>query len=404
MGGRGCAPGRVGVSENGRYFVDEAGRPFFWLADTQWELFRSHSVAEAEAIVRNRIRKGFTALQVMLTGVDPEENVEGESPWEGSDPLRPNERYFRHVDEIIALCCELGGPVLVVGVFHATRMKGVFDEGNARPWAEWVSRRYGRFPNIVWSMYPRAVEEDVPISRELAAGLTAGDGGSHLITVHPDPSPASSSSILHREDWLAFNSIQTFKDVELICPMVRTDYELEPTRPVVMAEGAYEAGIEYGFDVTPLWIRRQAYYSYLSGGHHSYGHNDSWRVLPSWREALDAPGAGQMSVLRQTFEGLDEWWEMVPDQSLLCGDRRTEEGPILNLAARHREGRWVIAYAAAPGELALDLDSLPGAGRTDARWVDPRSGDSLAAGDTRGRPLHTPENWEDALLVVTAGL
>ena len=402
MGKVGSSPGRVSVSRNGRYFLDKAGRPFFWLGDTQWELFRSYSLAEAEAIIRNRIRKGFTALQVMLTGVDPEENVDGESPWEGGDPLRPNERYFRHVDEVIELNSELGGPVLVIGVFHATRMKGVFDERNARPWAEWVARRYGRASNVIWSMYPRAVGEDVPVSREIAAGLRAGDGGAHLITVHPDPSPASSSSILHKEDWLAFNSIQTFKDVELIRPMVRNDCELGPAKPVVMAEGAYEAGTEYGFDVTPLWIRRQAYYSYLSGGHHSYGHNDSWRVLASWREALEAPGAAQMSVLRGILEGLDEWWEMAPDQSLLCGDRRTEEGRILDLAARHREGKWVIAYAAAPGELALDLNSLPGIGRTHARWVDPRSGDSLPAGRIRGRPLHTPENWEDALLVVTA--
>ena len=58
----------------------------------------------------------------------------------------------------------------------------------------------------------------------------------------------------------------------------------------VMDEGAYEAGTEYGFPVTPLLVRRQAYYSYLSGGFHTYGHNDSWRILPTWRASLDAPG------------------------------------------------------------------------------------------------------------------
>ena len=50
-----------------------------------------------------------------------------------------------------------------------------------------------------------------------------------------------------------------------------------------MGEGAYEHGSEYGFEVTPLWVRRQAYYSYFAGAHHAYGHNDSWRVLPTWR-------------------------------------------------------------------------------------------------------------------------
>ena len=83
--------------------------------------------------------------------------------------------------------------------------------------------------------------------------------------------------------------MQTWKSVELIYPMVSKDYHLKPVKPVLMAEGAYEHGSEYGFDVTPLWIRRQAYYSYLLGGHHTYGHNDSWRVLPTWKHALDAP-------------------------------------------------------------------------------------------------------------------
>jgi hypothetical protein len=69
---------------------------------------------------------------------------------------------------------------------------------------------------------------------------------------------------------------------------VTKDYDLKPTKPVLMAEGAYEAGTEYGFDVTPLWVRRQAYYSYLCGASYAYGHNDSWRVLPTWKKALDA--------------------------------------------------------------------------------------------------------------------
>jgi hypothetical protein len=99
--------------------------------------------------------------------------------------------------------------------------------------------------------------------RELAAGLQQGDGSFHLITVHPDPSPTSSSTYLHGEGWLAFNSMQPWRYIELMYSMIAHDYGLEPVKPAVMAEGAYEQGTEYGFDVTPLWVRRQAYYSYL---------------------------------------------------------------------------------------------------------------------------------------------
>mgnify|MGYP006058577557 CR=1 FL=1 len=38
------------------------------------------------------------------------------------------------------------------------------------------------------------------MAAELARGLREGDRGAHLICLHPDPSPAS-SSIFHRERW-----------------------------------------------------------------------------------------------------------------------------------------------------------------------------------------------------------
>jgi len=252
----------------------------------------------------------------------------------------------------------------------------------------------------VWSMYPKALPEDVGVCRELARGLHEGDGGSHLITAHPDPSPASSSVILHDEAWLAFNCIQVFSHLDLIHPMVTSDYGRQPVKPVVMAEGAYEAGSEYGFDVTPLWVRRQAYYSYLVGGWHSYGHNHSWRVPPDWREALDSPGSRQMGVLKKVLKARSEWWRLVPDQSLLVAGGQTD-GMIVNLAARHAEGRWAIVYAANPSRFSVAMDRFGGA--CEAFWVDPRTGDcseTISYANSGVRALATPDGWEDGLLVL----
>jgi hypothetical protein len=52
--------GPIQVSSSGRYIVDHCGKPFFWLGDTQWELFRAYSLADAQLILENRKRKGFT--------------------------------------------------------------------------------------------------------------------------------------------------------------------------------------------------------------------------------------------------------------------------------------------------------------------------------------------------------
>jgi len=240
--------------------------------------------------------------------------------------------------------------------------------------------------------------------RELAIGLQQGDGGVHLITVHPDPSPTTSSTYLHDEGWLAFNSMQPWGQVELMYSMIAHDYGLRPVKPVVMAEGAYEHGTEYGFGVTPLWVRRQAYYSYLAGAHHSYGHNDSWRMLPTWREALDAPGARQMGVLKEAFLSLEEWWNLVPDQTVLAGGGRTD-GRLLNLAARHRDGKWAVAYFADKSSFKVDVGKVTAGDEAEAFWIDPRNGESTPMGSfaTRGiKSFSTPDGWEDCLLIVMA--
>jgi hypothetical protein len=274
---------------------------------------------------------------------------------------------------------------------------------NARAWAKWLAGRYKDVPTIVWSMTPEARQEFVPVLRELAAGLHAGDGGYHLITFKPDPAPYS-SSFIHGESWLAFDSMQTWKGVELIYPMVTKDYNLKPVKPVLMAEGAYEQGSEYGFEVTPLWIRRQAYYSYLAGGHHTYGHNDSWRVLPTWKQALDAPGATQLGILKRVFLDRKEWWRLVPDQAILASGGNTN-GPVLNLAARHKDGQWALVYLGSKASFSVNLDKVAAGTKVKASWSDPQTGESVAIGRFANRGVEsfsTPNGWEDALLVLEA--
>lgn len=394
--------GPIGVSPNGRYFIDLNGRPFFWLGDTQWELCRGFSLADAGTILADRKAKGFTVIQVMLTGVGDggEQNLAGHTPWVGDDPARPNDPYFDHVDSVVELAREMG-VVLALGVFHQLQASRITTQ-NARTYSRWVARRYREAPNLIWSMYPRAEQGYVPVLRELGAGLQEGDGGSHSITVHPDPAPAS-SSFIHDEPWLSFNSGQTWAHTELIVPMVEHDYRLEPAKPVVMAEGAYEAGTEYGFDVTPLWVRRQAYWTYLAGGHHSYGHNDCWRILPAWREALDAPGARQLGILKEALLERSEWWNLVPEQSVIAG---CEDGdPALNAAARSAAGDWCLVYFGGPATASVRIDTIGPASRADASWIAPTSGEktatgSLATGETR--QFTTPAGWEDALLLLEA--
>jgi hypothetical protein len=391
----------VKVSENRRYFIDQNNNPVFWLGTTQWQIFREYTLDEVRTTLEKVKGNGFVFVQAMLMGVGDgtKHNVYGQKPWINNDPLTPNEAYFKNVDSVIRIARD-NNLVFSVTLYHQ-RYRKYITLKNARAWAKWLAQRYKDVPNIVWSMTPEAKQEFIPVLRELAAGLHEGDGGYHLITFKPDPAPYS-SSFIHNEDWLDFNSMQTWNGVKLIYPMVTNDYNLKPVKPVLMAEGAYEAGSEYGFDVTPLWIRRQAYYSYLAGAHHTYGHNDSWRVLTTWKKALDAPGARQMGVLKKIFLGRKEWWYLVPDQSIFASGGQTG-GDVLNLAAHHKNGEWIMVYLGSKSSFSINMNKITAGSKVNAFWIDPKNGDSVPIGsfsNTAVRSFSTPDEWEDAILIL----
>src|SRR3954449_4113292 len=66
LGGAQFAPTKLKVSENGRFFTDEKGNPFFWLGDTGWLLFSKLTREEAVQYLEDRRKKGFNIIQVML--------------------------------------------------------------------------------------------------------------------------------------------------------------------------------------------------------------------------------------------------------------------------------------------------------------------------------------------------
>jgi hypothetical protein len=186
--------------------------------------------------------------------------------------------------------------------------------------------------------------------------------------------------------------------------MTLADYQKTPTKPVTMLEGVYEGGEEYGYPITPLLVRREAYYTCLAGGFHGYGHNDFWRVRPRWREALDDPGARQMTILKEIFTSLPEWWTLVPDQSVLTSGGTTE-GDVLNLGARSANGKWIIAYVAGQTNVTANVAKITAADSASAEWIDPATGKQQWIGNfpTRGAQQFTrPASWQDGVLVVKA--
>ena len=89
-------------------------------------------------------------------------------------------------------------------------------------------------------------------------------------------------------------------------------------KPVVLGEGAYENGPEYPQGpVTPLLVRRQAWWTVMAGGFHTYGQDQMWRMNPGWEKTFDTPGAAQVCLMKELMTSLP-WWEIVPDQGVFA--------------------------------------------------------------------------------------
>ncbi|MGB5435015.1 MAG: DUF4038 domain-containing protein, partial [Maribacter sp.] len=62
---------RLVVSENQRFIMTEDGKPFFWMADTAWELFHRCNREQAAHYLEKRAAQGFNVIQaVALAEID----------------------------------------------------------------------------------------------------------------------------------------------------------------------------------------------------------------------------------------------------------------------------------------------------------------------------------------------
>lgn len=399
------------LTTNGHHFVRN-GEQFFWLGDTAWTIANLYTPAEAEEYLDHRARQGFTIINVMMVftggpGMKPIANdVGGNLPFLDWNPATPNEAYFENIDRVLAVArrknlilamSPCGGSS---GAF--VKQQRIFTQANVREYGRWLGRRYKNVPNLIWvNGFDLKSSEYPEITEALAAGLREGDGGAHLITFHPGG--GNSSSYFHTESWLSYNTIQTWSDYWRIHPLVLADYCRLPVKPVVLAEGAYEAGPEYpSRPITPLIVRKQAWWAFLAGGFHTYGHNDMWRKNPTWRESLDSPGARQMGILKQVLSPRT-WWKLVPDQSVIAFGAGCDKD--LNAAARSTDGDWAVLYLSTRNPVTVDFTKITAAATVRATWINPETGESTIAGvfpNSGLRPFAPSGKSDDAVLLLEA--
>src|SRR6185295_7895167 len=156
---------QIRVDPSGRFLQTMDGKPFFWLGDTDWELFHRLNREEAEIFLETRRRQGFNVIQAValaeFEGIR-KPNRYGDFPLLNNDPTRLNITpgnnpsdttaydYWDHVDYIINLAAKKG---LYIGLLptwgdKVTVMWGdgpkIFNETNAEIYATMLAKRYAK--------------------------------------------------------------------------------------------------------------------------------------------------------------------------------------------------------------------------------------------------------------------
>jgi hypothetical protein len=376
------------ASENRRYLVDSAGKPFFYHADTPWMLLLALNSAEAEEYLRDRKAKGFTALQIMLTGFLNSKNRAGQLPFHGDhDVSRPNEAFFAHADAIIRKATEMGFLLAIAPMWSGCCGEGwanhhpqagkplgplnVAGPEKARAWGRWVGDRYAGFKNIIWIM---GGDRDPDISFNEICALAEGirEKAPHqLMTVHNGAQP--SARYYNEAVWLDLNAAYTYQEVQ--GQIFEEWRQRKPVRPIFLSESGYEHEKNDGRYGTPFRLRRQAYGSVLSGAlmGHAYGHRDIWRFNQDWRKSLNDTGIRQMAQVLGFFT-TRAWWKLEPDQGegIVTQGRGTLGQDDYVSAGLATDGSFLLIYIPVARPIHVDLSRL--SGNSKARWFDPTNG------------------------------
>jgi hypothetical protein len=333
------------------------------------------------------------------------------------------------VDAVVALAGSLG---LYVGMLPTWGDKWnqkwgvgpeVFTPENARTFGEFLGRRYAGDP-IIWILggdRPIETEGHRHIVRAMAEGLRAGDGGTHLMTMHTW-GPHATSEYVHEEAWLDFHTCQSgHARNSANWRFIDADYARTPVRPCMDAEPGYE---DMADDIRNLnggylddWDARKAlYWSLFAGAHgHTYGCNPVWQMWAAgrqqmlyarrpWHEAMHLPGSGQMQHARNLLLARP-YLSRIPDQSMIVSE--IGEGAQHIRATRDSAGRYALIYVPAGGiigakEIELDLTGLRG-DKVVAYWYDPRTGTAQCIGVASRQARMTfvvPQGGPDWVLVL----
>jgi len=446
------------VSDNHRLLSTKEGKPFFWLGDTDWELFHRMTREEAEDFINIRSEQGFNVLQVValaeFNGVR-EPNRYGDVPLNNEDPLQllttPGNNpasayeydYWDHVDFIINKAAEKG---IYIGLLptwgdKVTKLWGegpvIFNEKNAEIYGNILAKRYASHWNILWilggdrpAVYKNKIDgsdqNDVAIWRAMAKGIEDVLGKDAFITYHPSGGEFRTTNYIATESWMDINAFQSGHGSRNSDPWrwVQEDLAIKPMKPTLDMEPCYEDHPVNPWD--GKWTRERGYFqaydvrariyrSVFAGACGvTYGHHQVWQFLNKelyptinvgdtiigWRKSARAEAANEMIHLKKLLLSRP-YFSRIADQSIIMSPAGKDYiDQVIAMRDEHRS--FAMIYLPQNKPVKIDLNKISGDTK-NVCWFDVRTGKVVPALSLRVKGIKSftpPKEGKDWVLVI----
>lgn len=401
------------------HLIGPDGRPFFWLADTAWNLWCRGEPADWDGYLSHRSRQGFNVVQFVAGW------------WRGcTQPIhgRPfdleggklvyNPAAWASLDRLFDRIAAHGLVAAPINLWTLTDVdpgKVLSEEQCVEVAKRQVERWDG--PNVVWMLGGDGdyTSPDADARWKRIGRAVFGDRPETVATMHPCGTTWVGQAFA-TEPWYRIATIQSGhgsseSDLKFLVDEGYAHAWKRLQMPFLNLEPNYEDARSYGarLHLKAYHVRRASYWSLLVAppagvtygngsvwmwaqreGEVAENHDDSWVGKP-WSAQMSTPGTRSMTVLRRFFESLP-WTELRPAPELVADQPGNRDVRRWLAAARTRDGSLVVVYS----PTVQTVDVVDG-GAYRWRAVDPSDGRGFPF-EGMGR-LTPPTKQGDALLV-----
>ena len=388
-------------SANGRYVVDNNNVPFLIIGDAPHSILANLNNTDATTYLTDRGARGFNALWIELLcdsytfgfGSEGQANygrdVNGNNPFTATlaggyyDLTTPNEAYWSHVDFIVQTAAANGLQCLFTPLDQGGWTQTSLANGTSRcqQYGQFLGNRYRNYPNIIWNFGNdfqnwRIAQNDAVILA-IADGLRSADPN-HLITIELDYPVSESQDDTNWIPRINVNGVYTYYTTYVETLVA---YNKPTVMPVLFLEEHYEDELIQGENGTPNVLRRQEYWSLLSGALAGHMYGSYWTDRFSsdgtgWQNHLNTEAVRELGYFKSLMTSV-AWYNLVPDQANLlltagygtCGDTGHVGNNDCARAANVSAGTVAIIYTPVSHNMTVAMGNF--AGLVTARWFDP---------------------------------